>query len=117
MNIIRGLKFYDCTRAEKGCMQRSFFFLQKFSNTKHISHHFCQINQTNLLPANTLIGLTNCEMEKNLNEAFERGKEADFYPSVQMRKAGKSKEYFDTFEEMGNNHVSFTGPPSSGKSV
>ena len=56
-------------------------------------------------------------MEKNPNEAFERGKEADFYPSVQMRKAGKSKEYFDTFEEMGNNHVSFTGPPSSGKSV
>ena len=49
-------------------------------------------------------------MEKNPNEAFERGKEADFYPSVQMRKAGKSKEYFDTFEEMGNNHVSFTGP-------
>ena len=41
-----------------------------FSNTQHICNSFCRINQTNWLPANTLIGLTNCEIEEKVEGNF-----------------------------------------------
>ena len=67
------------------------FLSATLSNTKHICNSFCHINQTNWLLANTLIGLTNCEIEEKPKETFEPGKEADFYPSVQMTKSRKSQ--------------------------
>ena len=74
-----------------GWMQKKLFLSAKLSDTKHICNSFCRINQTNWLLANTLIGLTNCEIEEKPKETFQPGKEADFYPSVQMTKSRKSQ--------------------------
>ena len=88
-NMSQRTHLSDNYRLEPKC--KKTLLSATLSNRKHICNSFCHINQTNWLLANTLIGLTNCEIEEKPKETFQPRKEADFHPSVQMTKSRKSQ--------------------------